>query len=150
MGRHAVIAGARGERLSSRSTFRSQSGRPSSRRGTPPGPPHPPPRPGPGGFRMASVARPLTLADVALPRSNALTDTLLVIAASLVTAAAAQIEIRLPWTPVTSEAVSAFERGSATSNALTDTLLVIAASLVTAAAAQIEIRLPWTPVPITG
>ena len=49
---------------------------------------------------MASVARPLTLADVALPRSNALTDTLLVIAASLVTAAAAQIEIRLPWTPV--------------------------------------------------
>jgi len=49
---------------------------------------------------MASVARPLTLADVAVPRSRALTDTLLVIAASLVTAAAAQIEIRLPWTPV--------------------------------------------------
>jgi biotin transport system substrate-specific component len=49
---------------------------------------------------MASVARPLTLADVALPRSNAITDALLVIAASLVTAAAAQIEIRLPWTPV--------------------------------------------------
>ena len=49
---------------------------------------------------MASVARPLTLADVAVPRSNAITDALLVIAASLVTAAAAQIEIRLPWTPV--------------------------------------------------
>jgi biotin transport system substrate-specific component len=50
---------------------------------------------------MASVARPLTLADVAVPRSSALIDTLLVIAASLVTAAAAQVEIRLPWTPVT-------------------------------------------------
>jgi biotin transport system substrate-specific component len=50
---------------------------------------------------MASVARPLTLADVAVPRSSALIDTLLVIAASLVTAAAAQAEIRLPWTPVT-------------------------------------------------
>ena len=49
---------------------------------------------------MASVARPYTLADVAVPRSNAMTDTLLVIAASLVTAAAAQVEIRLPWTPV--------------------------------------------------
>jgi biotin transport system substrate-specific component len=50
---------------------------------------------------MASVARPLTLADVAVPRSSALVDTLLVIAASLVTAAAAQAEIRLPWTVVT-------------------------------------------------
>ena len=49
---------------------------------------------------MASVARPLTLADVAVPRSNALTDTFLVIIASLVTAAAARVEIRLPWTPV--------------------------------------------------
>jgi biotin transport system substrate-specific component len=49
---------------------------------------------------MASVARPLTLADVAVPRSHVLTDTLLVIAASLATAAAAQLEIRLPWTPV--------------------------------------------------
>ena len=47
-----------------------------------------------------SVARPLTLADVAAPQSNALTNTLLVVAASLVTAAAAQVEIRLPWTPV--------------------------------------------------
>jgi biotin transport system substrate-specific component len=49
---------------------------------------------------MSSVARPYTLADVVVPRSNAMTDTLLVIAASLVTAAAAQVEIRLPWTPV--------------------------------------------------
>ena len=49
---------------------------------------------------MASVARPLTLADVAVPHSNALTDTVLVIVASLLTAAAAQVEIRLPWTPV--------------------------------------------------
>jgi len=41
---------------------------------------------------MASVARPLTLADLAVPRSNALTDALLVIAASLVTAAAGMAE----------------------------------------------------------
>ena len=47
------------------------------------------------------VARPLTLADVALPRSTALASTLLVVAASLLTAGAAQIEIRLAWTPVT-------------------------------------------------
>jgi len=48
---------------------------------------------------MASVAQP-TLIDVALPRSTVLSNTLLVIAASLLTAAAAQLEIRLPWTPV--------------------------------------------------
>src|SRR5262249_21401289 len=47
-----------------------------------------------------SVARPWPLPDVAVPRSTALTDPLLVLAASLVTAGAAQIEIRLPWTPV--------------------------------------------------
>ena len=41
-----------------------------------------------------------TLADVALPRSSAVANALLVIAASLLTAAAAQVEIRLPWTPV--------------------------------------------------
>ena len=46
------------------------------------------------------AARPLTLADVAAPRSSALTNVLLVVAASLVTAGAAQLEIRLPWTPV--------------------------------------------------
>jgi len=47
-----------------------------------------------------SVARPLTLADVAAPRSSTLMNVLLVVAASLVTAGAAQLEIRLPWTPV--------------------------------------------------
>jgi biotin transport system substrate-specific component len=46
------------------------------------------------------IARPLTLADVAAPRSNALVNIALVVAASLVTAAVAQAEIRLPWTPV--------------------------------------------------
>ncbi len=46
------------------------------------------------------VARPLTLADVAVPRSSALTNVLLVVAASLLTAGAAQLEVRLPWTPV--------------------------------------------------
>ncbi len=47
-----------------------------------------------------STARSLTLADVALPRAGALQNALLILAASLVTAAAAQLEIRLPWTPV--------------------------------------------------
>lgn len=47
-----------------------------------------------------SAARSLTLADVALPRAGWIVNTLLVVAASLVTAAAAQVEIRLPWTPV--------------------------------------------------
>lgn len=46
------------------------------------------------------IARPLTLADVAAPRSNVLVNVGLVIAASLVTAGAAQLELRLPWTPV--------------------------------------------------
>ena len=44
--------------------------------------------------------RPLTLVDVAAPRSTALTNVALVLAASLVTAGCAQLEIRLPWTPV--------------------------------------------------
>jgi biotin transport system substrate-specific component len=47
-----------------------------------------------------TAARPLTLSDVAAPRSSALNNVLLVTAASLITAAAAQAEIRLPWTPV--------------------------------------------------
>lgn len=47
-----------------------------------------------------SPARPLTLADVAVPRSSAVINLLLVVAASLVTAGAAQLELRLPWTPV--------------------------------------------------
>jgi len=41
-----------------------------------------------------------TLADVVLPRSSFLANALLVVAASLLTAAAAQVEVRLPWTPV--------------------------------------------------
>jgi biotin transporter BioY len=48
-----------------------------------------------------SVVRPLTLADLAVPRSAALMNVVLVVAASLVTAGAAQLEIRLPSTPVT-------------------------------------------------
>ena len=44
--------------------------------------------------------RPLTLVDVAAPRSTALTNVALVLAASLVTAGCAQLEIRVPWTPV--------------------------------------------------
>ena len=47
-----------------------------------------------------SHARTLTLADAALPRLGRLANVLLVIAASLLTAAAAQLELRLPWTPV--------------------------------------------------
>ncbi len=47
-----------------------------------------------------SHARTLTLADVAAPRAGALTHLSLIVAASLVTALAAQAEIRLPWTPV--------------------------------------------------
>ena len=49
---------------------------------------------------MSVAHRSLTLADVALPRAGAVHNVLLVLAASLVTAAAAQVEIRLPWTPV--------------------------------------------------
>jgi len=48
---------------------------------------------------MSSV-RTLTLADVALPRAGATHNALLVIGASLLTAAAAQFAIHLPWTPV--------------------------------------------------
>jgi biotin transport system substrate-specific component len=48
---------------------------------------------------MSSV-RTLTLADVALPRAGAVRNSLLVIGASLLTAAAAQLAIHLPWTPV--------------------------------------------------
>jgi biotin transport system substrate-specific component len=47
-----------------------------------------------------SATRALTLADVALPRAGALRDALLVVAAGAATALAAQLEIRLPWTPV--------------------------------------------------
>lgn len=47
-----------------------------------------------------TTARMLTLADVAWPRTNALRDVILVVGASLVTAAAAQIAIPLPFSPV--------------------------------------------------
>lgn len=49
---------------------------------------------------MTSLSRTLTLADAALPRAGVLTNATLVVLASLATAAAAQAEIRLPWTPV--------------------------------------------------
>jgi len=47
-----------------------------------------------------SLSRTLTLADVAAPRAHLLMQVTLVVLASLVTALAAQVEIRLPWTPV--------------------------------------------------
>jgi biotin transport system substrate-specific component len=48
---------------------------------------------------MSSV-RSITLADVAVPRAGVLSDTLLVVGASLVTALAAQIAVPVPWSPV--------------------------------------------------
>lgn len=48
---------------------------------------------------MSSV-RTLTLADAAWPRAGALQNALLIALASLVTAAAAQIAIPVPWSPV--------------------------------------------------
>lgn len=48
---------------------------------------------------MSSV-RTLTLADAALPGTGVLRDVALILAASLVTAAAARIAIPLPWSPV--------------------------------------------------
>jgi len=47
-----------------------------------------------------SAVRTLTLADFVFPRAGALSNLALIVGASLVTAAAAQIEIRLPWSPV--------------------------------------------------
>lgn len=60
------------------------------------------------------AARPLTLADVATPRTSVLTNVLLVVAASLITAGAAQIEIRLPWTvvPVTGQTFAVLLTGA--------------------------------------
>jgi biotin transport system substrate-specific component len=48
---------------------------------------------------MSSV-RTLTLADAALPGAGVLRDVLLVVGASLLTAAAARIALPLPWSPV--------------------------------------------------
>ena len=47
-----------------------------------------------------SNVRSLTLADVTIPRAGALTDVLLVVGASIVTALAAQVAIPVPWSPV--------------------------------------------------
>jgi biotin transport system substrate-specific component len=49
---------------------------------------------------MSATARPLTLADAVLPRPGVLHHVLLVLGASLLTALAAQLEIRLPFSPV--------------------------------------------------
>jgi biotin transport system substrate-specific component len=49
---------------------------------------------------MSAQSRSLTLADAAMPHAGVLQNALLVVLASLLTAAAAQAEIRLPWTPV--------------------------------------------------
>ena len=49
---------------------------------------------------MSAIARPLTLVDVAVPRSGTFTNVALIVTTALVTALAAQAEIRLPWTPV--------------------------------------------------
>ena len=49
---------------------------------------------------MSSSVRTMTLADVAMPRAGFQLNALLVIGASLLTALAAQMEIRLPWSPV--------------------------------------------------
>lgn len=48
---------------------------------------------------MSSV-RTLTLADLAMPRAGALEQCMLVLAASLVTALAAQVAVPVPWSPV--------------------------------------------------
>ena len=48
---------------------------------------------------MSSV-RTLTLADAALPRVGVLRDVLLIVGASLITAAAARIALPVPWSPV--------------------------------------------------
>lgn len=49
---------------------------------------------------MSVSTRTLTLADLALPRGGALSNLVLIVGASLVTALAARIEIPVPWSPV--------------------------------------------------
>jgi len=49
---------------------------------------------------MSASVRPLTLADVAIPRPALAHHVALIVGATALTAAAAQLEIRLPWTPV--------------------------------------------------
>ena len=50
--------------------------------------------------RIMPSTRYMTLADLALPRTGAARDILLVVGTSLVTALAAQAAVHLPWTPV--------------------------------------------------
>lgn len=49
---------------------------------------------------MSVAVRPLTLADVALPRAGALANLGLIVGASLITALAAQVAVPVPWSPV--------------------------------------------------
>jgi len=49
---------------------------------------------------MSASVRPITLADVAVPRPGLAHHVLLVVGASVFTALAAQLEVRLPFTPV--------------------------------------------------
>jgi len=49
---------------------------------------------------MSVSTRTSTLADIALPRSSALTNLLLIVGASIVTSLAAQLAIPVPWSPV--------------------------------------------------
>ena len=49
---------------------------------------------------MSVSARPLTIADLALPRAGVLSNIGLVIGASIVTALAAQLAVPVPWSPV--------------------------------------------------
>jgi biotin transport system substrate-specific component len=49
---------------------------------------------------MSVSSRALTLADLALPRSGALQNLLLIVGASIVTSLAAQLAIPVPWSPV--------------------------------------------------
>ncbi len=60
-----------------------------------------------------SAVRTLTLADVALPRAGMLSNTVLVVAASLATAVAAQIAIPLSPVPITGQTFAVLLAGAA-------------------------------------
>ena len=49
---------------------------------------------------MSASSRTMTLVDLALPRSSALTSVLLIVGASIATSLAAQVAIPVPWSPV--------------------------------------------------
>ena len=61
-----------------------------------------------------STVRTLTLADVAVPRSNAFRDALLIAAGTVLTAFAAQLEIRTPWSvvPITGQTFAVLLTGA--------------------------------------